>query len=177
MRDITYNARGQVSKIPAATTSPRVTYNEQRGVLNGLETRDGVGTSAPLLLGLAYARNAAGMITGVTAAGGTTAQNNARSWTYTYDGIGQLLTADRQDTAGVELTYAYDAASNMTKNTALCGGNGLSYPTAGPAAVRPHAPITICGTNQASTPSYDANGNTLTYAMARGSPLSRAPHL
>jgi YD repeat-containing protein len=114
MRDITYNARGQVSKLTSGNNvTSWFTYNEQRGVLNGLETRDGQGGAASLLLGLTYARNAAGMITGVTAAGGTTAQNNARSWTYTYDGIGQLLTADRQDTAGVELTYAYDAASNM----------------------------------------------------------------
>ncbi len=99
------------------------------------------------------------MISSITASGGTAAQNNARSWNYSYDGIGQLLTADRQDTGGVELTYAYDDASNMIKNTALCGGNGLAYPTAGTTAFRPHAPNAMCG----NVPSYDANGNTLTY--------------
>ena len=75
------------------------------------------------------------------------------------NGIGQLLKADRQDSAGVELTYDYDDASNMTKNTALCGNPNLVYPPAGPNAVRPHAPTSICGTSA----SYDANGNTLTY--------------
>ena len=37
------------------------------------------------------------VISSITATGGTTAQNNAKSWNYTYDTIGQLLTADRQD--------------------------------------------------------------------------------
>ena len=100
------------------------------------------------------------MIVGVTATGGTTAQNGARSWNYTYDGIGQLLTANRQDTAGVELTYDYDDASNMTKNSGICAFSAaMVYPTGGPNAVRPHAPTAICGTSA----SYDDNGNTLTY--------------
>ena len=153
----TYNGRSQVKKIVYGNNvSTWFNYNDSRGFLTSLETRDGpYAPTAPLLLGLDYTRNDAGMIMSVAASGGSTAQNNARSWNYTYDSVGQLLTADRQDAAGIEFTYAYDDASNMIKNTALCGGTGLSYPTAGPTALRPHAPNLMCG----NSPSYDGNGD------------------
>ena len=156
-----YNAQGQMAKIIHGNdVTTRFYYDANRFFLNSQETRDGIVASSPLLLGFDYTRNDAGMITEVTASGGTAAQNTARSWNYTYDGIGQLLTADRQDTAGVELTYAYDEASNMTRNSGICSiSTAMLYPPGGPTAVRPHAPSSTCGTSA----SYDANGNTLTY--------------
>ena len=78
-----YNAPGQMTLMThgnAATT--RYDYDDNRFFLNSMETRDGIVASSPLLLGFDYTRNDAGMITGVTASGGTTAQNNARSWNY-----------------------------------------------------------------------------------------------
>jgi hypothetical protein len=61
--------------------------------------------------------------------------------------------------------FAYDDADNMTLNASLCATN-LTYPDANGAAAgqgnasgRPHAPTSICGV----APTYDANGNTLTY--------------
>ena len=49
----------------------------------------------------------------------------------------------------------------------------MAYPAQGPASVRPHAPVSICG----SPVSYDANGNTLSYdsdGAGAGSPRSLA---
>ena len=78
-----YNAPGQMTLMThgnAVTT--RYDYDANRFFLNSMETRDGIVASSPLLLGFDYTRNDAGMITGVTASGGTTAQNTARSWNY-----------------------------------------------------------------------------------------------
>ena len=88
----TYNGRSQVKKI---TYGNNVTswfnYNNQNGFLTSQETRDGISAASPLLLGLSYARNDAGMILSVAATGGTTAQNNAKSWAYRQDGSSSVL--------------------------------------------------------------------------------------
>jgi YD repeat-containing protein len=59
--------------------------------------------------------------------------------------------------------YRYDAADNMVFNSGLCGGlaggDNIVYPAMGPGSVRPHAPVSTCG----SAVSYDANGNTTAY--------------
>ena len=78
-----YNAPGQVTNITHGNNvSTRFYYDADRFFLNSQDTRDGPAASSPLLLGLSYARNDAGMITGVAATGGTAAQNTARTWAY-----------------------------------------------------------------------------------------------
>ena len=79
-----YNAPGQMTKITHGNdVTTRFTYDANRFFLNSMDTRDGIVASSPPLLGFDYARNAAGMIASVTASGGTTAENGARSWAYT----------------------------------------------------------------------------------------------
>ena len=87
-----------------------------------------------------------------------------RYWSYTFDGFDRLTGSSSQ--AGT-FQYAYDAADNMTYNSALCAANpNMSYGTGqmynrplGQTWGGPHAPSSICSV----APTYDANGNTLTY--------------
>ena len=94
---------------------------------------------------------------------GNTTFDNPRSWTYQYDDLNRLISANRVAGSAQDRTYAYDDADNLTYNSGLCDGSASSpnlvYPTSGPTAIRPHAPTSICG----SPVSYDANGNTLSY--------------
>ena len=88
----TYNGRSQVKRIVYGNNvTSRFNYNDQNGFLISQETRDGLVATSPLLLGLSYARNDAGMMLSVAATGGTTAQNNARSWAYRQDGGSSAL--------------------------------------------------------------------------------------
>jgi YD repeat-containing protein len=145
----TFNARGQ----PVTMTSGNgvtYTYNNNRGFLTRILTQNGATT----LLDQTYARNGKGMITGITS------PDIGRSWTYGYDALDRLITADNGNGVGDDRTYAYDDADNMTYNSALCASNpNLVYPTQGATSVRPHAPTSICGT----AVTYDADGNTLSY--------------
>ena len=78
-----YNAQGQMAKIIHGNdVTTRFYYDANRFFLNSMDTRDGPAAASPLLLGFDYTRNDAGMITEVTASGGTAAQNTARSWNY-----------------------------------------------------------------------------------------------
>ena len=82
------------------------------------------------------------------------------NWNYAYDDAWRLVTATNSANAALSRTYRYDAADNMVYNSGLCADNpNISYGTQGATAVRPHAPKSICGVS----PTYDANGNTLTY--------------
>jgi uncharacterized protein RhaS with RHS repeats len=96
-----------------------------------------------------------------------------RSWSFTYDGMDRLITAD--NLAGVnadDRSFAYDDADNMVWNSGLningsCSASpNMAYPTAGPSAIRPHAPTSICGAAVA----YDANGNTTSYDVDGSGP-------
>jgi RHS repeat-associated protein len=108
-----------------------------------------------VLADFAYTRNAAGQISKVTSS------PTRRTWTYAYDGVGRLISADNADTTVPTLTYRYDASDNMVFNSALnCGtADNLVYPAQGATAVRPHAPTAIC----TAPVTYDANGNTQSY--------------
>jgi hypothetical protein len=74
-----------------------------------------------------------------------------------------LTLADNASGTVDDRSYAYDAADNMTYNSALCAGSAaspnLAYPAQGATAVRPHTPTSICG----SAVTYDAVGNMLSY--------------
>ena len=169
-----YDARGQTETIAygnGAATS--FTYDSQRGWLTRVLTTK-AGTP---LTDLGYARNARGMITAVTSQTGIAGFDGPRSWSYGYDALGRLVSADRAAGTAEDRAYAYDDADNLIWNSGLCAGSAsspnLAYPAQGPASVRPHAPTSICG----SPVSYDANGNTLGYdsdGAGAGSPRSLA---
>ena len=152
---IAYNARGQTSSITYGDgTTTAFTYNAARGWLQQvLATRDGVA-----LLDQSYTRNDKGMITQITS------PDPANRWTYAYDGLDRLVSANGQG-VNQDRTFAYDDADNMVLNSGLCAGSpttpNLLYPTQGPGSVRPHAPTSVCGT----AVSYDDNGNSLTYGI------------
>ncbi len=146
---IRYNARGQTEKITYGNgVITDFTYNADRGWLNRIVTTKAGVTH----LDQTYVRNPKGMILEIAS------PDPASAWTYDYDELDRLRSADRALGTGEDRIYAYDDADNMTRNSGLCAGSpNMIYPAAG--AARPHAPTSICG----SPVTYDANGNTLTY--------------
>ncbi|WP_119392168.1 RHS repeat-associated core domain-containing protein [Taklimakanibacter lacteus] len=149
---LAYNGQGQVTSAAygnGVTTS--YAYNVQRAFLNGITVNNG----ATPLMGLAYTRNGAGRIDGVT---NSAVASNVENWTYSYSDLGDLIAADNQGDNAQDQTWTYDLAGNMLTNSKV---GTYVYPTQGPAAVRPHAPLTIAG----QAVSYDANGNTVSYAI------------
>lgn len=148
--DTTYNGRGQVAAITYGNTATAAyTYHPSRLWLTGVSAVKGANT----LVSQTYTRNLAGQITAIAG------PDAARSWTYAYDDLGRLLTADNGNGTALDQTFRYDLADNMLFNSTLRAGtsNNLSFPTQGSGAVRPHAPTAICGVSA----SYDADGNTL----------------
>ena len=112
------------------------------------------------VLDLNYARDAKGLITAISSS------DPSRAWNYGYDSLERLVSADNQLGTGDDRTYAYDDADNLIANSGLCPGAGLVYPA--PGSLRPHAPVSICGTPVA----YDANGNTLSYDPDGAGPVA-----
>jgi RHS repeat-associated protein len=147
---VTYNLRGQPLTMTydgGRTTS--YSYDAARGWVNAVTVNQG----ASNLSTSTYTRRANGMITALNVTDAAGVRNKA----YAYDSYDRLASVT---VGGVTTSYAYDNADNMIYNSALCAANpNMVYPAAGPTAVRPHAPTSICG--QAVT--YDANGNTLSY--------------
>ena len=142
---IQYNARGQTSSITYGDgTTTAFTYNAGRGWLQQVRTT----RAGEVLLDQSYTRNAKGMITQITGQPGG-------AWQYNYDGMDRLVLANSGNTVD-DRSFAYDDADNMVFNSGLCAGSAtapnLAYPTQGPGSVRPHAPVSICGT----AVSYDA---------------------
>jgi YD repeat-containing protein len=142
-----------------------------------------------VLLEQSYARTPKGLITAITS------PDPARSWTYGYDGLDRLITADNGSGITEDRSLPaprkaarcvrgskrstgpfcrlrrrlspYDAVDNLVFNSGLCAANpNLAYPPAG--TPRPHAPTSICGTPV----SYDANGNTTSYDIDGAGPLA-----
>ena len=154
-----YNARGQVTSITYGNgVTTAFSYNDQRGFLTRVLSTNGATT----LIDQNYTRNSKGMVTDIVSPDAT------RGWTYGYDGLDRLTSADNQNGMEEDRTYAYDGADNMVFNSGLCAENpNLAYPVAGAASVRPHAPISICG----SAVTYDANGNTTSYDVDGAGPM------
>jgi RHS repeat-associated protein len=154
-----YNARGQTTSITYGNgATSTYSYNDQRGFLTRVLSTNGATT----LLDQTYTRNAKGMITA------TTAPDVGRSWTYGYDALDRLISADNQNGTADDATYAYDDTDNMVFNSKLCAANpNMAYPAQGATSVRPHAPTSICGT----AVTYDANGNTINYDVDGAGPL------
>ncbi|PZF75903.1 hypothetical protein DK847_14700, partial [Aestuariivirga litoralis] len=131
---ILYNARGQTTAIAyGGGVATSFSYNDARGFLTRVLTQK----NGETLLDLNYARNAVGQVTAISS------PDPSRAWAFSYDELGRLVSADNQDGAAEDRSYAYDDAGNLTANSGLCGGAGLVYPPSGSA--RPHAPVSICG--------------------------------
>jgi RHS repeat-associated protein len=153
-----YNARGQTTAITYGDgSSTQFTYDDQRGWLSRvLSSKD-----STTHLDLTYTRNPKGLITSIAS------PTVANSWSYAYDGLDRLISANNGAGTVDDRTYAYDDADNMLFNSGLCAGSPtMVYPATG--QPRPHAPIAICGT----AVSYDQNGNTTAYDIdgAAGAP-------
>ncbi len=94
-----------------------------------------------------YDRNLASMIGRVNSTTGNVGGDAARSWTYGYDLLERLITADNDNGTGEDRSYRCDDADNKLFSSSLCTGtsDNLVYQPQGPASVRPHAPTSICG--------------------------------
>lgn len=145
---IGYNARGQTTWIGyGGGVSTSLTYNDQRGFLSRVLSQQ----NGQALLDLRYTRNAKGLVTAISS------PEPGRSWSYGYDELDRLVTADNLGGTMDDRNYTYDDADNLIANSGLCAGSSFVYPPAG--SPRPHAPVSICG----SPVTYDADGNTLRY--------------
>jgi RHS repeat-associated protein len=126
-----YNARGQMTAMVngngVATT---YTYNAQRGFLSRIQTLNG----ATNLLDLTYARNNKGLITGVTS------PDLGRSWTYGYDALDRLISADNLNGTSDDRSFAYDDVDNMIYNSVLCAGSAAAPNMIYPAQPTPPPP-------------------------------------
>ncbi len=109
-----YNAKGQTTSITYGNgVTSTYSYNDARGFLTRVLSTSGATT----LLDQNYARNAKGMITAVTS------PDVGRSWSYGYDTLDRLISADNQNGTADDATYAYDDADNMVYNSKLCAAN------------------------------------------------------
>ncbi|MGO4340034.1 hypothetical protein AB4037_34685, partial [Labrys sp. KB_33_2] len=108
--NVTYNAAGQslVTTYANGVTSTSA-YDATRGWLNSLTAAKG-GTN---LLSLNYSRAATGRIDAITAPGGASSD----AWTYGYDELDQLTSANNAGNASFNETYSYDDAGNLTSKT------------------------------------------------------------
>lgn len=140
-----YDAAG---KTTSATYSNGVTtafaYSLPRGWLDQVTTAK-AGTT---LFQAIYGHDAGGRISSV-ATSGTAPTVPSDSWTYEYDDVDRLITADNTDDTR-DQSFTYDNAGNLTF---AAGVGAYTYPE--PTAPRPHAPLTIDG----ATLSWDAGGN------------------
>jgi len=94
--------------------------------------------SATNLIDQTYARNSKGLITAITSPDAT------RSWTYGYDALDRLITADNANSSSDDRTYAYHDADNMVFNSGLCAANpNMAYPAPGAIAIRLEACLNI----------------------------------
>ncbi|MEV8372778.1 RHS repeat-associated core domain-containing protein [Kribbella sp. NPDC056861] len=135
---LAYNAAGKVTRIANSngTVSTR-TYDDGRGWVTGIKTLSGSATVQDSTL----TRDDSGKITR------TQSPFPGESWTYSYDGAGQLTGAVSGTSLADNRTFAFDAAGNITENS---GVGDYTY-----GATKPHA-VTAAGGN---TYTYDAAGN------------------
>jgi RHS repeat-associated protein len=100
---------------------------------------------ATVLMDNQYTRDALGRITAI--AGLTPAE----SWSYGYDSLDRLLSADNAGDNSLDETFVYAANDNMVSRSRVAG----TYVYPAPTAPRPHTPLTV----GALALSYDTNGN------------------
>jgi RHS repeat-associated protein len=153
----TYDAAGNLaSQTNANGTTSTYAYSPTRQWLTSFTTTSGANVRQQSQL----TRDAEGKITAITS------PLAHESWSYVYDDLKRLITAQSQ-TDGTQ-TFAYDYVGNMTYNSLV---GGYSYPPAG--QPRPHA----VSATAAGAFSYDANGNMLTDASGRTYGYDATNHL
>ena len=146
---ILYDARGNqtnVTRANAVTTA--FGYSPARGWLLTQLTNN---TSPTPLQDVAYTRDALGHITAVASS------LAGDSWTYGYDGLDRLLSADNASDNGLDQTFTYDLVGNMVTNSRV---GTYGYGAQGPGSVRPHATTGLSGGPLGSQSFfYDGNGS------------------
>uniref|UniRef100_UPI002477DC7C RHS repeat domain-containing protein n=1 Tax=Neorhizobium tomejilense TaxID=2093828 RepID=UPI002477DC7C len=157
----TYNAANKLSTVPGLITA--ASY-EADGQTKSIAYANGVTTQ------FAYSPTRRWLSRVTTAKGSTVLMDNqytlrdklgrirtitgltpADSWTYAYDDLDRLISADNAGDNGLDETYSYSATGNLLSRTRIAGT--YTYPAG--TAVRPHAATQI----GAKTIGYDANGN------------------
>jgi len=142
---IAYDAPGHETSVTYSNGSrAEAVWDRDRGWVDEIQHWSSASTS---MLKLNYIRDLAGRITEVSAS------PDDDSWTYSYDLLDRLKDAKNPEGSAPNIDYAYDDASNMTRNSAL-GDGVFTYPTQGLNSTRPHTPTAILG----SEVTYDANG-------------------
>ncbi|WP_310221832.1 toxin TcdB middle/N-terminal domain-containing protein [Neorhizobium sp. 2083] len=137
-----YEADGQTKSISYANgVTTEFTYSPTRRWLTRVTTKKGT----TVLMDNQYTRDKLGRIKTIT---GLTP---ADSWTYGYDDLDRLISADNAGNNALDETYSYSATGNLLSRTRIAGT--YTYPAGN--AVRPHAATQI----GAKTIGYDANGN------------------
>ncbi len=140
--DITYEPDGQTKRIQYANgVTTEYTYHAERRWLDKIVTKKADNT---VLIDNEYTRDALGRITRIVAL------TQAESWTYTYNDRDELVLANNDD-GSLSEGFTYDEGGNLTSRGRLTGS--FAYPPG--TAARPHAPLSLNGTNF----SYDNNGN------------------
>jgi hypothetical protein len=146
---ILYDARGNQTNIarPNAVTTA-FGYSPQRGWLLTQRTNN---TTATPLQDATYTRDALGRITAVAS------PLAGDSWTYGYDDLDRLLSADNLTDNSLDQTFTYDLVGNMLTNSRV---GAYGYGAQGAGSVRPHATTGVSGGPLGSQPfGYDANGS------------------
>ena len=160
---VTYNALGQALLVNRANgTATNYGYSATRGWLTCINTTDAVGTN---IQNLVYARDAHGRITGVTS------RQAGESWSYGYDDLDRLLSANNgtttpgaqpcdpgSGTLATSQTFTYDGVGNILTNSLVGSYNypgQVTQPGPGFGRLLPHT-MASAG---ASSFGYDANGN------------------
>ncbi len=154
-----YNARGQTTRVDYVSgVRTKMAYDPARGWLDEVSTSSAsVGTGTPDLLWVKYTRDAAGRIT--KAKSEPLGNNSAATWNYDYDKLDRLKTAVNDNNTAENVSFDYDDAGNMTKNTAFGSGSAgtITYGPTVDGRTLPHA-VKARGGNVFG---YDANGNVL----------------
>ncbi|EUB98023.1 RHS repeat-associated core domain containing protein-containing protein, partial [Rhizobium sp. CF080] len=138
----TYEADGQTKSIAYVNgVTTAFAYSPTRRWLTRVTTAKGT----TVLMDNQYTRDKLGRIK--TIVGLTTSD----SWTYAYDDLDRLTSADNAGNNALDETYSYSSTGNLLSRTRIAGT--YTYPAG--AAIRPHAATQI-GTKPIG---YDANGN------------------
>ncbi|QEX16439.1 hypothetical protein FRZ44_17320 [Hypericibacter terrae] len=144
--DTAYNALGQVTTLTRANgVTTTYGYQASRRWLTDIDTLAG----ATVLQDINYGHDAAGRITG------TTSSITGESWTYGYDDMDRLLSADNVNNNALDQSFTYDTVGNLSTNSLI---GTYTYPATG--SPRPHA---VTATPLGSY-GYDANGSMTTAA-------------
>lgn len=157
----TYTASGALKTIPGYITSTEYEADGQTKTItyaNGVTTAftysptrrwlTRIVTTAPgsvVLMDTSYTRDLAGRITGINGLAAV------EDWSYSYNHLDWLLTADNLGDNTLDETFAYSPSGNLISRTRLA--SVFTYPAG--TATRPHAPTHLGATAIA----YDANGN------------------